>query len=175
MGEKKPWMSLILSERKYLFLLLIAVGFLFLSFGNGSKEEAQLQQQDGEAEEVSFYSQREQELVTRLATLLSQVEGAGEVQVMITYRTSGQKELAMEEKTERDGNTAQKQETTIVLAEGVTGKEEPILLSETAPEIEGIVILSSGGSNPVVQTALSSAASALFSVPAHKIVVLQKQ
>ena len=53
------------------------------------------------------------------------------------------------------------------------GVQEPLVLKETAPKVEGVLILCEGGDNITIKEAISKACQALFNVPAHKIEVLK--
>ena len=123
---------------------------------------------------------REKQLERRLESVFSKVEGAGEVMVMVTASSSSQKILAeeiSEENSESNNNgsitKSSKKENKIVMAENSKGNNEPYVIKEGLPEIEGVVIVAQGGDDIIVQNSLISATEALLNVPAHKIYVLK--
>ena len=121
---------------------------------------------------VSDAAERETE--TRMAEILSKVQGAGAVDVMLTYCRTEERTIAQDEvreESERDGKFRVEQKA--VLTEEKGGNTAPFILSENAPVIEGVVIVAEGGGDATVQAALHQAAEALCNVPAHKIAVLQ--
>ncbi len=114
----------------------------------------------------------------KMEQVLSKVEGAGEVRVMLTYSTTKEQVLAREEKTERnkgEGAESLSREDTLVLAENSQGTQEPVVLTEQAPKVEGVVIVAEGGDDAVVNSRLNSAAQALLNVPPHKIAILKME
>ncbi|MPN44414.1 hypothetical protein SDC9_191979 [bioreactor metagenome] len=115
-----------------------------------------------------------------MAEILSKIQGAGQVDVMLTFRVSTESVVAHEEKTEEsrsqeNGKTSENlsKETTVVMTEDGKGNTSPLVLTENSPQVEGVVIVAQGGDNAVVCKALSSAAQALLDVPAHKIAILK--
>ncbi|WP_317856355.1 hypothetical protein [Chakrabartyella piscis] len=158
-------------------LLCLGVLFLFLGqtmFAEDTKAEIQIQvePENPYAEKMAMESQ--------VAEILSKVEGAGMVQVMITYQDNGIFQVATEESLETTESYStdtqektEKSETTILLTEDAEGATTPFLLQSTEPSIEGIVIVAEGGGNAVISQNLFIAAQALFDVPAHKIAILQ--
>lgn len=127
----------------------------------------------------------------RLSRTLSQIEGAGEVKVMITLKSSAEKvldkdtESGQETVTEEDsqGGTRQsskasKKESTVYGNDGESssrGNGSPYVSKELSPEIEGVVVVADGGGNAVVKENISSAVQALFDIEPHKIRIMKKQ
>lgn len=126
----------------------------------------------------------EKQLEERLKKILSQVEGVGEVEVMIVLRESEEKvwrvdastSISNTQETDQSGGVRkiesnERSEETIL--SGQSGQGEPILEKEIRPQIGGVVISAQGGGNPKVQAEITEAAEALFDVPSHKIKVLK--
>ena len=111
-----------------------------------------------------------------MAEILSKVQGAGAVDVMLTYCKTQERTIAEDEtreETDSGEKTSLRIERKAVLTEERGSKATPFILSEQAPVVEGVVIVAEGGAEPNVQAALHRAAEALLHVPAHKIAVLQ--
>lgn len=121
-------------------------------------------------------SQRaEQILEEEMERVLSQIAGAGKVEVMLTYRSTQERVPATEqvrEETKREGETTQKEEQHMVLLEQDNG-QTPMILTELAPQVEGVVIIAQGAGDAVVCNSLHQAAQALLQVPSHKIAVIK--
>ena len=127
----------------------------------------------------------------RLSRTMSQIEGAGEVKVMITLKSSAEKvldkdtESGQETVTEEDsqGGTRQsskasKKESTVYGNDGESssrGNGSPYVSKELSPEIEGVVVVADGGGNAVVKENISSVVQALFDIGPHKIRIMKKQ
>ena len=123
----------------------------------------------------------EEEMEKRLENIFSKMEGVGQVEVMVTMKNTTASILAKEEKKEQsstregENKTTQtvKEENTVVMSEDSKGNRTPLIIQETMPEVEGIVIVAEGGENPQVAQLLSEASQALLNVPAHKVAVLK--
>lgn len=164
-------------------LLALMAGILLLTIGNGffpSEKKKEAEPPLPEAEQESVPGENETDLERRMAQILSRIEGAGNVEVMLTFSMAEQKVVAQEEKREEsrgeeNGRISEslRTETSIVLMEDGRGSFSPLVLSEASPKVEGVVIVAEGGGSPAVCASLNSAAQALLDVPAHKIAVLK--
>ncbi|MCL2406938.1 MAG: hypothetical protein FWC95_03325 [Defluviitaleaceae bacterium] len=123
-------------------------------------------------------------LCVRLAEMLSLVEGAGKVRVLIhesrSYETVFARNTTSDRSvlTEEDAaggvrdNFQERTTETIVTINRREGGETPLVLYENAPRIEGVLIVAEGGGNIVVRDALVRAASGLLGIPIHNVIVL---
>ncbi len=121
----------------------------------------------------------------RLEELFKNIDGAGEVKVMITYKSGPEKVVATETKNseessqESDTDGAERtsknisSEVKMAYSQNNMSPGEPFIVKEKTPEIEGIVVVAQGGDDITVKDAISKAAQALFNVPAHKVEVLK--
>ena len=173
--EKDRWKGLFRPENKKMrsnVLLALMLGILLLaagrSFSFSEGEAVTLPQKESVGETPVADRETEQ----RMAEILSKVEGAGQVDVMLTYRQTEEKTIAHNESREENGENL-RMETTAILLEDGDGATQPFILSETAPEVEGVVIAAQGADSPAVCAALNQAAQALLDVPAHKVAVLK--
>lgn len=166
-------------------LTLAAVGAIlifmggFMGTGTGKKKQTEPKTENTVA------ASGERSLEDRLKSILSKVDGAGRVDVLITVK-SGREIVAATEQIREDtatGETASdgdkrniksgKEESKYVILENSDGSDEPLILKELEPEIEGVIIVAEGGGDIIVKNSLISAANAALGVPAHKIEVLK--
>ena len=170
--EKDGWKGLFRPENKKMrsnILLALMLGILLLAAGrsfSGSEGNAASPPQTIAKETADRETER------RMAEILSKVEGAGEVDVMLTFRQTEEKTIAHNETREENGETLRMEQTAILLEDG-DGATQPLILTETSPVVEGVVIAAQGADNPAVAAALNQAAQALLDVPAHKVAVLK--
>jgi len=127
----------------------------------------------------------EKELEQRVKEILRHVDGVGEVDVMITLRSSKEKVLHVDKDKSRS-STEEKDSTggtrkaltedikESALLSGGAGSGEPVIEKELQPEIAGVVISAQGGGSASVRAEISEAMEALFGLPAHKIKVLKR-
>lgn len=124
------------------------------------------------------------DLEEKLKKVLTQMEGVGKVEVMITVSDTG--ESVVEKDTTGTTTT-----TTEIDSSGgsrtttdssnekktiyVETKDEtyPYIQKEKMPSIEGVVVVAEGGGNSVVVSNISEAVKALFPVEAHRIKVVK--
>ena len=123
----------------------------------------------------------------RLETILSQIEGAGKVQVMITWKTNGEtiiekdrqnREEHVSEKDNQGGNrttsTRDTQETTVYDSGNRNSSEqEPYVSKELSPKAEGVIVIAPGGDDAVVVKNITEAVQALFEIDTHKIRIMK--
>lgn len=110
-----------------------------------------------------------QQLEERLTDLLSQMEGVGEVTVMVTVGGSSAQIYAEEVKAARSSNSQQSESAPVLTRNGST--ESPLIAETRYPSVCGAVILCTGGSHAVIQERIKQAASTLLGIPAAKIYV----
>lgn len=182
--QKEFWQNLFGQNNKkgggILFILLM--GVLLLVFSRSFyPEETEVAVEDTAVQEEADVSGRgEEEMERRMAEILSKIEGAGEVDVMLAFSTSKESVLAEAMKTEESlaeegGKVSEtrKNERSVVLTEDAKGNTTPIIISQNGAQVEGVVIVAQGGDNAVVENALNNAAQALLNLPAHKIAVMK--
>lgn len=168
--EKDRWKGLFRPENKKMrsnILLALLLGILLLAAGRSfsdSKEE--VPQTVAAAETADRATER------RMAEILSKIQGAGQVDVMLTYRQTEEKTIAHNETREENGEALRTEQTAILLEDG-DGATQPLVLTEAGPVVEGVVIAAQGADSPAVAAALNQAAQALLDVPAHKVAVLK--
>lgn len=171
-----------MEKRQIMILFLAGVLLLVISFPVKKKEERE-EVKTVQLENDESYTEYLEE---KLETILSQMHGAGDVAVMITFSSSAEQvvekdlELKDEMITESDSqggvrktNNSLHGETT-VFAEGENGEGSPYVTKEIAPKVEGVVVLAEGGDNAVVVKNITEAIQALFGIETHKIRIVKK-
>jgi len=165
-------------------IIVIIAGSVFLKGKAGNEHNNSAQQAAVEASARTII-QRE-DIETRLETILSQIEGAGRVYVMITFYT-GQENVpaydtkdSKKESDEKDsaGGTRKSadssSDTSIVFQESA-GEKTPVIIKKIEPQAKGALIVSEGASDPEVRDRLLKAAQVLLELPAHKIQIIEKK
>ncbi|MCX7923265.1 MAG: stage III sporulation protein AG [Clostridia bacterium] len=134
---------------------------------------------------ASFEDKEETE--KRIEKILSQIDGAGDVDVMITYVSgkeivpaydSKKTENGTEERDSGGGTRNIKQndsENKVVFEEGQGGGKKPIVLKEIQPTVKGVVVVADGATDTKVVDSLSRAVQVLVDVPIHKIQVFERK
>lgn len=149
-----------LLRNKTSLLIIVCIGILLLFVGNLQPAES--------AEEAPAVPDYEAQLENRLAAILSSVDGAGKVSVMITLEDDGE----IEPVTER--SSGEKEETKPLVTSQGSGKEQLEVRVSTRPRARGVVVTAEGGDNAAVRARLMEATAAVLEVPAHRIAVFKK-
>ena len=154
-GKTKGLQKLKAGKLVEILIVLIAVTIaaivLFDLFAKGEKEE-----------DAADYGE---ELGARLARVLSEIDGAGEVAVMVGIASDGEKVIAVETTESADG--------TIVTAPVFVGGEV-VVLEEKKPKISGVVIVAEGADDLNVRFNLLAAASSVLNIDQSIIKVYTK-
>ncbi len=153
---------------KYVLLVALA-GLVLLLLPTSGEDEAREQEQTIAGEEEDFSVEA---LEKRLSAALSQVEGAGEVTVMLTVENGVQRILAQNETSQRSGDAVSQEIETVVISSG-SNQQEVVLVGQIYPTFQGALVVASGASSPAVCLKLTEAVAALTGLGADKISVCE--
>ena len=123
-------------------------------------------------------------LERRLAEVLKKVDGVGEVQVMITLKSSRELVVEREESIRRSAtNESDSQGGSRVISQMEMGESvvyssegavsEPYVVKTLTPEIEGVLVVAEGAGNSAVNRTITVIVQALFDVEPHKVSVVR--
>lgn len=118
---------------------------------------------------TSAVSVRDEE--ERLAEMLTQIEGAGRVSVMITYESGTEKSLAYETRTSSREESGERSEDR----KAVTSGGEPMVVKEVYPQVKGVIVAADGADSASVKTAIREAVTASLGVSAHRVCIFKKE
>lgn len=166
--KKKYW-----PPRKDQLLILILVGLLLAVISvpvEDNREPEEVQVMDAAAETEQWEADYESRMEQRLEELLGNVEGVGQVRVMLTFQGTGEKIV---EKDRSSGSEESREET--VYEERGSSERAPYVTSETNPKVDGVLVIAEGGGNSHIRQEILEAAQALFGVDAHKIKIMKME
>ena len=178
-----------------LIIILIITIFVINVIWNGDKKEntessdlyKQLATEKSNSIQVSSINENDEyNLEKNLEDILSKINGAGNVQVLLTYSESSQVvPLTNEnytqkqtEETDTSGGNRKIDETSKsseIIYEEKDGEKTTITKKVIMPKVEGALILADGASNATVKTNIIQAVEALTGIATHKIQVLEMQ
>ncbi|PKM79967.1 MAG: stage III sporulation protein AG [Firmicutes bacterium HGW-Firmicutes-13] len=176
-----------LADPKLIMLILLGVGLmLFSSFFTSADRGTLL---DRETEEVvpaivQKSSSPGKNMESELEKILNEIEGVSGVSVFLSfysgssyvYASNIEENLRQTEERDRDGGTRDiienNQKGQIVLMRGNQGQEEPLIIEEVYPKVQGVLIVAKGVENPHKQSQVVEAVRAVLNLPSHKVVVL---
>lgn len=122
------------------------------------------------------------ELVASLESILSQIQGAGQVDVSISLASDGLKSYASNSRdesreiTEGDSNNGSKKtsEETTVRDLAVSGGN-PLLVENKTPEVMGVLVVADGADSPEVCERLMEATATLLNISPHQVSVMPRE
>lgn len=172
--------------RKEHWIVLLLAGILIMTVVFPSKKDTDIPvRTESDTTDSESPAQEIQRYEEKLETLLGQMEGAGQVKVMITESVSRENvvekdtpytiQMSQNGSDDENGTKSQQEnrEETTVYERDDQGNESPYVKKSLAPEIEGVLVLAQGGDNAVVAANITEAVMALFGIEAHKIKVMK--
>lgn len=125
--------------------------------------------------------QRESEppdLQTQLEEILATVSGVGQVRVLLTADSDGERQLAQDTELDYSGSTAAPEDysrrSETVLVKGGSGTE-PVTVRQTYPTYRGALVVCQGGDRAEVRLAVTEAVAALTGLTTDRVAVVKWQ
>lgn len=156
----------ILKKYKYVAAVLL-LGTVFLLWPSGDKEEAPKQTEET-WDDASYAAQVE----SRLEEMLCKVDGAGEVEVMLTLQSGLKTAYQMDTQTDTDGERSSVERKTVILSEG-SAYDEAAVSEVHYPQFQGALIVCEGADSPAVCLKLIEAVKALTGLGSDRITVVK--
>lgn len=132
------------NNRLMILILIIGIAFVVLSGGSarqGSEKPASVSDYRGEEE--------------RLSEILSEIEGAGCVSVMISYVSTMEKDIAYDGERER----------------ALVSGGDVVVKREVYPEVKGVIVIADGAGDPSVRQTIKEAVTAVTGAAANHVCV----
>lgn len=127
-----------------LVILIIGIAFIVYSGGRADRtDKAEVSAADYSGEEAE------------LSEILSEIKGAGQVSVMISYVSTMEKDIAYDGERER----------------AVTSGGSVVVTREVYPAVKGVIVIADGGDNPSVRQTIKEAVIAVTGVQANHVCV----
>lgn len=163
-------------KTQYLIMIIVIAMILliyFSTFGSSGNKK------DAGGGEVTTLADSTQQLEEKLVNILSKIEGAGEVDVIIHYESTAEQVPAFSEDTtdtsssNNGGESSTKsQKSDVAKVQGSSGSDA-LIIKEIAPEVRGVVVVAQGAGNISVRLNLLEAVTTLLDVPKEKVEVLK--
>lgn len=157
--DKDKLIKLLKNKNNLIICLILIIGIVLMVVGG----------KDNKKENIETTKTEVLTDEKRLEDILSQIDGVGEVSVMITYYSSSEKDLAYETKTS-SRNLEESEDKKAVMTDG-----EPMVVKEVYPDVKGVIVTAQGAGRTDVKAAISEAVSATLDVPVHKICIFKKE
>ncbi|MDR0905138.1 MAG: stage III sporulation protein AG [Oscillospiraceae bacterium] len=150
-------------------VIIVVFGALLLLLPTGEKAKIEPTAEPPTADEPAFSLP---ETEARIAAALSQIDGAGEVTVVLTLKSDGQTIIATDRKLSEKGEneTRERSEDAVIVGSGGS-VQAPVILGHVYPEFRGALVVAEGANNPDVRLQLLGAVSSLTGLGTDKVTV----
>lgn len=159
----KKYVNFLKNKNNIIIVIILIIGTLFMLLPSTEKKQP----------EIPAFSDTEPNYNEELKKILSKIKGVGDVEVMITYSATSEKQLAYEIKSDKAdrGNSGYEENTNkqAVLSDG-----EPVILSKSYPKVKGVVVIAEGAENTYVKANILDAVTTAFNIASHKVCILEK-
>ena len=109
----------------------------------------------------------------RLERILSQIDGAGQVQVMITWKSDGEKVVEKDRKSNEENVSEQDSQGGSRTTSSHDTQETTVYNSGSSTQAQGVIVIAPGGDDAVVVKKITEAVQALFEIDTHKIRIMK--
>lgn len=159
---KKRW-----NEYKYV-LLVLAIGVLLLALPHGSSNE----ESSREKAECKNDEEWLQSVEKEMESVLSRIDGAGKLSLMLTVERGKQSQLAKDRSITHRGDEASESTETVIVSEG-SSQQSAVTTTADYPLFRGCIVVCEGGNVASVRLAITEAVSALTGLSSDKITVVK--
>lgn len=168
-------------KNRYILVILICFGLLALIWPVSKVEKKPPAPASGEYQRQEAKSIKSQ-MAGELEAILSEINGAGKVEVSLSLSSDGHKTFASNRRDE-------KRETEESQARGIkkNSSEEsrvedlavssgaPVLVEERFPEVLGVLVVADGGGRAEVKERLTDATATLLNISPHRVRVMPRK
>lgn len=128
-------------------------------------------------------------LTEKLEQIISQMDGVGKVQILLTMVNGVENIYVDEEKTSQTGEnlgiarkedplgpvTSLQRERQVLVIRDNDGGENPVLVTQLEPKVSGVLVVCDGGNRETVVYQVTNAIKALLDVPTNRIHVMKRK
>ncbi len=154
-----------LFQKYKLVLLVLAAGLVLLLWPQGGT--AQTAVADGGGGGAAFDLA---ELEDRMEKVLSKIDGAGSVSLILTVKSGTEQVYATDVDYSENGDSREERTTNVLVSTG-SGTEEVAVVRQNYPTFQGALVVCDGGSDPTVRLLITQAVAALTGLRSDKITV----
>ena len=157
-----------LKKGKYV-LAVVVLGLILILW----PQNKQTQTADSQQTQDEFSLEQEEEKISRA---LSEIEGAGEVSVVLTLDVSTRNVLAEDTQTsseESDNGKKSDSSVTTVILSPKSSQQEAVVLHRIYPEYRGALVVAQGADNAAIKLAITQAVAGLTGLSSDKITVVK--
>ena len=180
---KKVLMNIPAERKRNIIVILGIFGIVlifissFIHTEKNSPEETTIQ----ESESLTIDSYRRQ-LEDELSQIVSEIDGAGEVKILITMDSTIEDVYVLEKNVSEkavnnggeenpDSESEYKEENEYVIIKTKDGSEQAVLQKQVMPKIRGVLVVCDGGENSVTREKITKAVASVLNISSGKVYV----
>ena len=148
-------------------LLFLALGVVLLLIPTGKKQETPAQEQEEAEQDFDLDAMQR-----RLESILSQIDGAGRVSVMLTL-ASGEEAVYQQDEKRSASESGSSSEQQTVLRSDSGSEKSPVVVLRKYPQFRGALIVCDGAERAGVRLSVIEAVSGLTGLGSDKISVIK--
>ena len=159
---------------KYKFVALVALVGIALLLWPGGGDSGQTVERASPQQVSAVQAELQQEM----EDILGRIQGVGEVQVLLTVESDGERQLAQDSELSYSGSTTAPEDysrsaQTVLVDAG--NAETPVVTRTVYPTYRGALVVCQGGDRAEVKLAVTEAVAALTGLTADRITVAKSQ
>ena len=180
--KKKKW-----GKEEWIILILIGVFLLIVFLPDSKQKETKPEENHIQTESNGQFDSQDtykEQMEQQLEDMLKTIEGIDVVNAMITFSTSEEDVLLLEnehtmettvEEDSQGGNRKIESDSTkeTVYTEKRGDNNSPYITHTIAPRVEGVLIVVGGNRAGLLKPQIVRAVQALFDVESHKVVIIK--
>lgn len=159
-------------------LVLIAIAVM----PDGQEKESSKDDNESTTQASAETEEQNDDLESKLTEILSKIDGAGDVDVMITFESSEEIVPAYNSntttETTKEQDSSGGERTTTSSTENKTmitsNANNPVVLKTSEAKIKGVIVVASGASDSAVKEVLYSAVQTSLQVSGHQVEIYAK-
>ncbi len=157
-----------LNQFKYPILILL-LGVVLLLWPSRSEKQVEAVPEPQAVQEVPLSQQTLQE---QMETILSCIDGAGKVRVLLSRKT-GDETIYLQDTAQSEGADGAASRTDTAVLAGESGKEGPIATQIIYGQYQGAVVVCQGADRAEVRLELVNAVTSLTGLSADRVTVIK--
>ena len=146
---------------EYIVIVILVVLALVIFF-TSSNINLTTKKTSKNSENSTFY-----DIEAKLNSVLENIDGVGKVDLIISYKSSNQKDYLTNTETSTDNGKTTTTSTTILVG------GEPIVIKEYNPDVQGIVVVCEGADNLNVKLKITEVLLTIFNVSSDNIRIIK--
>lgn len=164
--------------RRNIIAVLGVLGLAIIFISSFLPSDNSPKQVEQPVEEVSDEDYKKS-LEAELENILSSIEGAGNVKVMVTLDCMGEDVFAVDRSESTNAETSdgsadrtqRSEQNEYVIIRSKDGSEQAVIKKKRMPEVRGVLIVCEGGGSAVVRERVTAAAAGALGVAVSKVAV----